>query len=58
MFGVTYHFDKLMQHQLSIVDNMVKSTIDLSNKSALIEINEIVEEYLKHCRSSASKLRI
>ena len=57
VLGVTYYYDKLIQQQLSIIDNMVKSTTDLSNKSAVKQIAETVEEYLHHCRDSASEIK-
>ena len=33
-----------MQHQLSMIDNIVNSTTDLSNKSAVIEIAETTKK--------------
>ena len=46
VLGVTYHCDKLMRQQVTIIDNMVKSTTDLSNQSAVIKSAETTEEYL------------
>ena len=46
MLGVTYYYDKLIQQKVSIIDNMVKSTTDLSNQSAVIKSAETTEEYL------------